>query len=186
MAVRFVRMGRSLGLAAVSAVLALALVSPPAAVADDRLQFTGTTLSGDAVLRVESGGQAGGAVVLDAVVPVLQRRSAQRQPGRRRKPRRDLRRCRGPFQRGGHAVLRVEIQPELHEPQRRGRLHLGAVQRAVAAGLRLLPSRRLVDVREQPDVGDAPTGAVRPGGCARVDRRRAWIKTWSVWRSPPV
>ena len=46
MAVRFVRMGRSLGLAAVSAVLALALVSPPAAVADDRLQFTGTTLSG--------------------------------------------------------------------------------------------------------------------------------------------
>ncbi len=47
MAVRFVRMGRSLGLAAVSAVLALALVSPPAAVADDRLQFTGTTLSGE-------------------------------------------------------------------------------------------------------------------------------------------
>jgi thiol-disulfide isomerase/thioredoxin len=46
MAVRFVRMSRSLGLAAVSAVLALALVSPPAAVADDRLQFTGTTLSG--------------------------------------------------------------------------------------------------------------------------------------------
>ncbi len=47
MAVRFVRMGRSLGLVAVSAVLALALVSPPAAVADDRLQFTGTTLSGE-------------------------------------------------------------------------------------------------------------------------------------------
>jgi len=46
MAVRFVRMSRTLGLAAVSAVLALALVSPPAAVADDRLQFTGTTLSG--------------------------------------------------------------------------------------------------------------------------------------------
>ena len=46
MAVRLVRMSRSLGLAAVAAVLALALVSPPAAVADDRLQFTGTTLSG--------------------------------------------------------------------------------------------------------------------------------------------
>jgi thiol-disulfide isomerase/thioredoxin len=47
MAVRFVRMSRSLGLAAVSAVLALALVSPPAAVADDRLQFSGTTLAGE-------------------------------------------------------------------------------------------------------------------------------------------
>ena len=46
MAVRLVRMSRSLGLAAVAAVLELALVSPPAAVADDRLQFTGTTLSG--------------------------------------------------------------------------------------------------------------------------------------------
>ena len=47
MAFRFVRMSRSLGLAAVSAVLALALVSPPAAVADDRLQFSGTTLAGE-------------------------------------------------------------------------------------------------------------------------------------------
>jgi thiol-disulfide isomerase/thioredoxin len=46
MAVRLMRMGRWLGLVVVSAVLALALVSPPAAVADDRLQFTGTTLSG--------------------------------------------------------------------------------------------------------------------------------------------
>ncbi len=46
MAVRFLRMSRTLALAAVSAVLALALVSPPNAVADDRLQFTGTTLSG--------------------------------------------------------------------------------------------------------------------------------------------
>jgi thiol-disulfide isomerase/thioredoxin len=46
MAVRLVRMSRSLALAAVAAVLALALVSPPAAVADDRLEFTGTTLSG--------------------------------------------------------------------------------------------------------------------------------------------
>ncbi len=46
MAVRFARISRTLGVAAVAAVLALALVSPPAAVADDRLQFTGTTLSG--------------------------------------------------------------------------------------------------------------------------------------------
>ena len=46
MAVRFLRMSRTLALAAMSTVLALALVSPPAAVADDRLQFTGTTLSG--------------------------------------------------------------------------------------------------------------------------------------------
>lgn len=46
MTVRFAYISRTLGVAAVAAVLALALVSPPAAVADDRLQFTGTTLSG--------------------------------------------------------------------------------------------------------------------------------------------
>ncbi|BBX02448.1 hypothetical protein BST36_10065 [Mycolicibacterium moriokaense] len=46
MAVRFARISRTLGVAAVAAVLALALVSPPTAVADDRMQFTGTTLSG--------------------------------------------------------------------------------------------------------------------------------------------
>jgi thiol-disulfide isomerase/thioredoxin len=39
---------RTFALAVVTAVLALGLVSPPAAVADDRLQFTGTTLSGTA------------------------------------------------------------------------------------------------------------------------------------------
>jgi thiol-disulfide isomerase/thioredoxin len=42
----FLRICRSLMLAVVTAVLTLGLVSPPAAVADDRLQFTGTTLSG--------------------------------------------------------------------------------------------------------------------------------------------
>lgn len=46
MAVRSVPMSRTLVLAAVTAVLVLGLLSPPAAVADDRLQFTGTTLSG--------------------------------------------------------------------------------------------------------------------------------------------
>jgi thiol-disulfide isomerase/thioredoxin len=46
MAVRFARISRTLWVAAVAAALGLALVSPPAAVADDRLQFTGTTLSG--------------------------------------------------------------------------------------------------------------------------------------------
>ncbi|AEV75404.1 Redoxin [Mycolicibacterium rhodesiae NBB3] len=43
---RFIRFGRSVTLAALAAVLAVGLVNPPAAVADDRLQFTGTTLSG--------------------------------------------------------------------------------------------------------------------------------------------
>jgi thiol-disulfide isomerase/thioredoxin len=46
MGIRFSRAMRSIVLALVSAVVVLALVSPPAAVADDRLQFTGTTLSG--------------------------------------------------------------------------------------------------------------------------------------------
>ena len=46
MSTRFSRLTRSLVFAAVSAALAFGLVSPPAAVADDRLQFTGTTLSG--------------------------------------------------------------------------------------------------------------------------------------------
>jgi thiol-disulfide isomerase/thioredoxin len=46
MAHRFLRICRSLSSAAVAATLAFALVSPPAAAADDRLQFTGTTLSG--------------------------------------------------------------------------------------------------------------------------------------------
>jgi len=43
---RFLRNGRSLALALLAAMLAFGLVSPPAAIADDRLQFTGTTLSG--------------------------------------------------------------------------------------------------------------------------------------------
>ncbi len=46
MGIRFGRTFRSLVLGIVAAALAFALVTPPAAVADDRLQFTGTTLSG--------------------------------------------------------------------------------------------------------------------------------------------
>jgi hypothetical protein len=46
MSTRFSRLTRSLVLSAVAAALAFGLFSPPAAVADDRLQFTGTTLSG--------------------------------------------------------------------------------------------------------------------------------------------
>jgi thiol-disulfide isomerase/thioredoxin len=46
MTTRITRLSRSLALGAVAAALAFGLVSPPAAVADDRLQFTGTTLSG--------------------------------------------------------------------------------------------------------------------------------------------
>jgi thiol-disulfide isomerase/thioredoxin len=42
----FLRRGRSLAIGVVAAVLMLALTSPPAALADDRLDFTGTTLSG--------------------------------------------------------------------------------------------------------------------------------------------
>src|SRR5258705_12521169 len=46
MSIRFSRLTSSLVLGAVAAALAFGLVSPPAAVADDRLQFPGTTLSG--------------------------------------------------------------------------------------------------------------------------------------------
>ena len=46
MSTRFVRLTKSLVLGAVAAALAFGLVGPPAAVADDKLQFTGTTLSG--------------------------------------------------------------------------------------------------------------------------------------------
>jgi thiol-disulfide isomerase/thioredoxin len=40
------RLSRSLAIGMAAAALTLALVSPPAALADDRLNFTGTTLSG--------------------------------------------------------------------------------------------------------------------------------------------
>lgn len=43
---RLVRLSRSLTVAASVAVVALALTGPPAALADDRIDFTGTTLSG--------------------------------------------------------------------------------------------------------------------------------------------
>ena len=43
---RISRLTRSLLLGAAAAALAFGLVSPPAALADDRLQFTGTTLAG--------------------------------------------------------------------------------------------------------------------------------------------
>ena len=46
MRLRFLRIGRSVTLAALAALLTLGLFSAPAAVADDRLQFTGTTLAG--------------------------------------------------------------------------------------------------------------------------------------------
>jgi thiol-disulfide isomerase/thioredoxin len=46
MRLRFLRIGRSVLIAGLAALLAFGLVSPPAALADDRLQFTGTTLSG--------------------------------------------------------------------------------------------------------------------------------------------
>ena len=44
MRLRFSRVGRSFALVIAAAAVAGALVSPPTAVADDRLQFTGTTL----------------------------------------------------------------------------------------------------------------------------------------------
>src|SRR5690349_23138240 len=43
---RLLRLTRSLAVAVAAATMALALTSAPAALADDRLQFTGTTLSG--------------------------------------------------------------------------------------------------------------------------------------------
>src|SRR5437763_15543610 len=45
MSTRFSRLTRSVVFGAVAAALTFGLISPPAAVADDRLQFTGTTLS---------------------------------------------------------------------------------------------------------------------------------------------
>jgi thiol-disulfide isomerase/thioredoxin len=46
MRIRLSRLGTSLALAAAAAVLVFGLVNPPASLADERLQFTGTTLSG--------------------------------------------------------------------------------------------------------------------------------------------
>jgi thiol-disulfide isomerase/thioredoxin len=43
---RLLRLSKSLTVAMAAAVVALALSSPPAALADDRIDFTGTTLSG--------------------------------------------------------------------------------------------------------------------------------------------
>jgi len=46
MKIRFRRLTMSLALGMASAVMVLGLIGPPNALADDRLQFTGTTLSG--------------------------------------------------------------------------------------------------------------------------------------------
>ena len=43
---RLLRMSRSIAVALAAAIVALSLSSPPAALADDRIDFTGTTLSG--------------------------------------------------------------------------------------------------------------------------------------------
>ena len=43
---RLIRFSRSLAIAMAAAIVTLALSSSPAAVADDRLDFTGTSLSG--------------------------------------------------------------------------------------------------------------------------------------------
>lgn len=61
---------------AIAVVLMFGLANTPRAVAaDERLQFTATTLSGAPLRWRKPARQAGGVVVLDAVVPVLQRRS---------------------------------------------------------------------------------------------------------------
>ncbi len=58
--------------AVVAAALIFGLADPPRAeAADDRLQFAGTTLSGAAIQRRQPAGQAGGVVVLGAVLPIL-------------------------------------------------------------------------------------------------------------------
>jgi thiol-disulfide isomerase/thioredoxin len=46
MSSRFLRLGKSVGLSMVAAALVLGLCTAPRALADDRMQFTGTTLSG--------------------------------------------------------------------------------------------------------------------------------------------
>jgi len=79
--------------------LAFTLVSPPGGVADDRLQFTGTTLSG-APFNGELVGKPAVLWFLEPVVPVLQR-GAQASGRRGGQSQGHLRRRRGPLRRRG-------------------------------------------------------------------------------------
>lgn len=83
---------------AAAVALTLGLAGPPRAIAaDDRLNFTATTLSGAPFNGSQPAGQARGALVLDALLPVLQCRGSRPQPGGRSQSGRHLRRHRRSF-----------------------------------------------------------------------------------------
>ena len=77
MRLRFLRIGRSVTLAALAALLTLGLFSAPAAVADDRLQFTGTTLAGAPFSGSSLVGKPAVLWFWTPWCPVLQRRGAE-------------------------------------------------------------------------------------------------------------
>ena len=142
---------RLFAVAVCAAALIFGLSAPPRAqAADDRLQFTGTTLSG---APFNGAGLQGKPAVLwfwapfcpfcNAEAPGVSSGGGGQSRCRLRRDRRALGcRC--------DAGLCFQVQPELHQSQRRRRLDLGPLQRALAAGLRVLSGGRQLDVRQQP------------------------------------
>ena len=118
MSTRFSRLTRSLVLSAVATALAFGLFSPPAAVADDRLQFTGTTLSGAPFSGASLVGKPAVLWFWTPWCPFCNAEAPSVSQVAAANPtvtfvgvaaRSDV----------GHAGLRVKVQPQLHQPQRR-------------------------------------------------------------------
>ncbi len=182
---RVLHMSRSLAIGMAVAVLTLALSSPPAAIADDRLNFTGTTLSGAPFDGAVAAGQARRAVVLDAVVPVLQRRGALRQQVAAANPNVTFV--------GVAARSDVSAMDGFVSKYNLNFTNLNDADGSIWARYDVPWQPAYVFYRADgtSTFVNNPTSAMPqqelPTGWRRSARSAAseWIKTWSGWRSPP-
>jgi thiol-disulfide isomerase/thioredoxin len=166
----------------VAAALALALVSPPAAVADDRLQFTGTTLSGASFNGASLVGKPSVLWFWTPWCPFCNAEAPSVSQVAAANPKVTFV---GVAARSDVAAMQGFVSKyninftNLNDADG----SIWARYNVRASALRVLLRGWGVDSREQPDRGDAPAGAVRPGSGAVVGRRAPWTKTLWAWPS---
>ena len=114
---RLLRVSRSVVIGIAAAMLTVALTSPPAALADDRLDFTATTLSGAPFNGASLQGKPAVLWFWTPWCPFCNAEAPSVSSVAAANPEVIVRRRRGPLRRRGHAGLRVQVQPELPDHQ---------------------------------------------------------------------
>ena len=128
---------RSAALLMAAAALVVGVTEAPTARADDQLNFTGTTLSGATFNGASLQGKPAVMWFWTPWCPFCNQEAPSVSAVAAANPKVTFVGVAARSDVGQMAELRVEVQPELHQSQRRRRIDLGPVQRSVAAGVRV-------------------------------------------------